>query len=215
MQKILFRENKIDRDKEHFWLIGLNASNKILFIELVSMGSVKATTVEPMNVFRVAVLKGAVNAILCHNHPSGELKASEADKGLTDRLIQVGRILDNPVLDHLIISPRSFISFAENGLLEKLKKSLEWVPAFEIVARIKAEQEKIRKEAVKAAEKKSLEKGKKQGLKEGEEKGKKQGIKEGVDRGRKEMAKGFKEKGFDHSVIAEISGLSVEEIEKL
>jgi len=71
MQKVLLRENKIDRHKEHFWIIGLNLANKILFIELVCMGSVKAATVEPMNVFRVAVMKNAVKVILVHNHPSG------------------------------------------------------------------------------------------------------------------------------------------------
>ncbi len=66
MQKILLRENKIDQEKEHFWIIGLNTNNTILFIELVSLGSVIATQVEPMNVFRVAVLKGAVQVILTH-----------------------------------------------------------------------------------------------------------------------------------------------------
>jgi len=71
MQKVLHRENKIDREKEHFRIIGLNVANKILFIELVCMGSVKATTVEPMNVYRFAVVKNAVKVVLAHNHPSG------------------------------------------------------------------------------------------------------------------------------------------------
>ncbi len=80
MQKVLRRENKIDRDKEHFWIIGLNVKNKMLFIELVSMGSVKASTVEPMNVYRVAVLKGATQVILVHNHPSGALNPRKKTK---------------------------------------------------------------------------------------------------------------------------------------
>ena len=128
MQDILIRENFIDREKEYFWIIGLNLRSKILFIELVSLGSVKATTVEPMNVFRVSVLKGAVKVILVHNHPSGELTPSDSDKSLTDRLIQVGKILAIKVIDHLIISTESYLSFADIGLMAELEESTEWVP---------------------------------------------------------------------------------------
>ena len=113
MQKILSRENEIDRDKEHFWIVGLAINNKLLFIELVSMGSMKATVVEPINVFRVAVLKNAVKVILVHNHPSGEVKPSDNDKDLTDRLNQVGRILAIEVIDHLIITTRTFFKFLQ------------------------------------------------------------------------------------------------------
>ena len=108
MQEILLREEKIDQEKEHLWMIGLALNDRILYIEMVSMGSVKATTVEPINVYRVAVLKGAVKVIMIHNHPSGELKPSEADKDVTDRLIQVGRILDIKLINHLIISTSSY-----------------------------------------------------------------------------------------------------------
>ena len=123
MQKVLRRENKIDREKEHFWIIGLATNNRIMFIELVSMGSVDATIVKPMNVFRVAVLKGATKAILVHNHPSGEMKPSIDDNDTTDRLIQVGRILSIKVIDHLIISLKSFLSYGKIGLLEELNLS--------------------------------------------------------------------------------------------
>ncbi len=57
LRDILFREEKIDQEKEHFWMIGLAGNNLMLYVELVNLGSVTATTVEPMNVFRVAVLK--------------------------------------------------------------------------------------------------------------------------------------------------------------
>ena len=154
MQKILLREDQIDRDKEHFWIIGLNLSNRILFIELVSMGSVKASIVEPINVFRVAVLKNAVKVILVHNHPSGETTPSKDDKDLTDRLIQVGKILAIEVIDHLVITLKSFLSFTDIGLFDELKESTKWVPAFELIERIKKEQAMLRKEAVKTAEKK-------------------------------------------------------------
>ncbi len=191
MQKILHRENKIDKEKEHFWIIGLNTANRILFIELISMGSVKSTTVEPMNVFRVSVLKGATQVILCHNHPSGELKPSEGDKNVTDRLIQVGRILGIEVIDHLIISLNSYLSFGDLGLLEELRNSTEYIPTFEKIQKIKKEQQKLRREAVKVAEEKGLKKG------------------------RKEMAKSMKKDGFSIEVIKKHTKLSQQEIEKL
>lgn len=130
MQRILLREEIIDRNREHFWVVGLETNLRILFIELISMGSVKATVVEPMEVFSFALQKRAVQVILVHNHPSGNLKPSKADKDITDRLFQVGKIVDCPVLDHLIISTESYNSFANTGLLEEISKSEKYVPAY-------------------------------------------------------------------------------------
>lgn len=149
MQRILLRENKIDQEKEHFWMIGLNMAGYILYIELVSLGSVKKTIVEPMNVFRVAVLKGATRVIIVHNHPSGRLSASDEDKECTDRLIQVGRILDIQVEDHLIISTTSYVSFKSMGLIEELEKSIKYVPSYQLVEKIRKEEKAIAKDAIK------------------------------------------------------------------
>jgi DNA repair protein RadC len=191
MQEILLREEKIDQEKEHFWMIGLATNNRILYLELVSLGSVKSTTVEPMNVFRVAVLKGAVNVIMVHNHPSGELLASEADADLTDRLIQVGRILNIQVIDHLIITTESYISFADTGIMRELQQSIKWVPEFEIVDRIRKEEKKIREDAVRAAKE------------------------EGKKEEKNALAKGLKAKRFPIKDIIELTGLTKEEIERL
>ena len=150
MKRILLRDNKIDREKEHFWMIGLNMANIILYIELVSMGSVKATQVEPMNVFRVAVLKGATSVIALHNHPSGSLIPSDEDKDATDRLIQVGRILDIQLTDHLIITTEKYMSFLNTGLMAQLEKSLKYVPPYLIEQRIveirKKQEQELKKE---------------------------------------------------------------------
>jgi DNA repair protein RadC len=100
MQRILLRENKIERDREHLWTISLDAVSKILNIELVSMGSITKTVVEPMEVYSVPLQKRAVKIVIIHNHPSGELKPSAADKDMTEILIQCGLILHVPVLDH-------------------------------------------------------------------------------------------------------------------
>lgn len=132
MQQVLLREQKIDQDREHFWAVSLDSVLRILNIELISLGSVSGTLVEPMEVFSVPLQKRSVKLMLVHNHPSGELEPSEADKDLTDRLIQVGRIVNVPVLDHLIISTTSYYSFADTGLLEELEQSLKYVPSYRI-----------------------------------------------------------------------------------
>jgi len=139
MQGILLREDKIDQNREHFWVIGLATNNRILFIELISLGSVNKALAEPMEVFSFALQKRAVSIVLCHNHPSGELRPSDPDKDVTDRLIQVGIIVDTHVIDHLIISERSYLSFADIGLLEELKLSTKYVPTYVLEQRIKKE----------------------------------------------------------------------------
>ncbi len=180
MQKILLRDNKIDQDREHFWIVGLANNNRILFIELISLGTVNATLVEPMEVFSFALQKRAVKIILVHNHPSGELKPSDNDKNITDRLIQVGLIVNTPVIDHLIISEKSFLSFSDTGLMYELSQSTKWVPTFELIERAK-------KEALVAGAKNKA-----------------------ID-----IAKEMKRRGLEINTIADLTGLSVEEIEGL
>ncbi|KIX19828.1 DNA repair protein [Flavobacterium sp. 316] len=145
MQQVLLRENKIDQDKEHFWVVGLANNNRVLFIELVSLGTVNQTLVEPMEVYSLALQKRAVKIILCHNHPSGELKPSETDKDVTDRLIQVGIIVDVLVIDHLIISTKSYLSFKDIGLLGELEKSTKYVPKYVLEERMRKEATAIAK----------------------------------------------------------------------
>lgn len=143
MQKILLRADKIDQDREHFWIVGLANNNRILFIELIGLGSVNTTIAEPMDVFSFALQKRAVKIVLVHNHPSGDLKPSAADLDNTDRLIQVGIIVNTEVYDHLIITERSYLSFRDTGVLDELKLSQKYVvPSLPLDdrLRIKAEQ---------------------------------------------------------------------------
>jgi DNA repair protein RadC len=153
MQRILLRENKIDRNKEHFWIIGLSSTNKILYIELISLGTVTAVLVEPMEVFSIALQKRSVKVMLIHNHPSGELSPSEADKDLTDRLQQIGLFLEVPVIDHLIISEKSYYSFADSGLLKELSYSKRYILPYKEQERMKqeAEQEGKQKRSIEIA----------------------------------------------------------------
>jgi len=117
MQQVLLRESRIAREKEHFWVIGLATSNNISYIERVSLGSISATTINPLEVFNLAVRKKSPKIILVHNHPSGNLEPSTADKDITNNIIEGGKTLTIEVLDHLVISAESYYSFAENGLL--------------------------------------------------------------------------------------------------
>lgn len=157
MQRILMSESKTDRNREHLWTVCLDTANRILNIELVSLGTVNKTIVEPMEVISIPLQKRAVKLILVHNHPSGELKPSERDKDITDHIIQVCRIMHVPLKDHLIISEKKYYSFLESGLLEELAKSLKYVPAYEIKKRIEQAAQEIENAAVKGENKKAKE----------------------------------------------------------
>ncbi len=150
MKSVLLRDNKIDQEKEHFWIVGMNLAGYILYIELIALGSYKSVDIEPMNVFRVAVMKNASRVIAVHNHPSGRLSPSVTDKDITDRLIQVGQILNIEFVDHLIISSESYTSFRSIGLMDELEKSLKYVPTYHVVEQIRKEEKQIAKEAIKS-----------------------------------------------------------------
>lgn len=155
MQAILLRENKIRRSQEHFWVIGLNSGNKILFIELVSLGATNRVEIAPAEVFRMAIYKAAVKMILVHNHPSGSVKISEADRDFTDRMIKSGNMLAVEVIDHLVITEESYTSFTDIGIMDELKRSgryelidkkeYSWVQEM----KMEAERDKERKEMAK------------------------------------------------------------------
>ncbi len=211
MQRVLLRENKLDREKEHFWLVGLNNANKMLFVELISIGGVKSTTVEPMNVFRMSILKGAVNVILVHNHPSGEVIPSDTDLDLTDRLIQAGKIIDIAVIDHLVISENTYMSFGNTGRMKELEESTKWVPTYSLIERIKKQEAELRKEAVKIAK----EKGEKTGHKKGKIEGIAEGEKLGIEKNKLEIAKQMKKDNEPTERIIRYTGLTKAEIEKL
>jgi len=117
MRDILKTEDENDRLKEHFWSIGLNARNIVIYVELVSLGTLNASLVHPREVFRFAIQKSVCSIILSHNHPSGEARPSEDDLKLTKRLIDAGEILGIEVLDHIIITENDFFSMKESELI--------------------------------------------------------------------------------------------------
>jgi len=106
-----------DLPHEEFWVIYLNRNNEILKQENISKGGVSGTIADSKIIFKRAIEALASAMILCHNHPSGNLKPSNADIQLTDKLKEVGKMLDIPVLDHLIIGEKDYFSFADENLI--------------------------------------------------------------------------------------------------
>jgi DNA repair protein RadC len=101
--------------REECHVLLLNRANKVIGFSKISEGGIAGTVVDLRMVFQAALKSNASAVIIAHNHPSGNLKPSDADKKLTQKLIQSGKILDIPVLDHLILTEFDFYSFADNG----------------------------------------------------------------------------------------------------
>ena len=103
--------------EEHCYMIALNSSCRILGMFLISKGTVTESLVSPREVFMRAVLIGAVQIILCHNHPSGNAVPSEDDLKLTERIKEAGKLLNIRLADHIIIGKDRYLSFKESALL--------------------------------------------------------------------------------------------------
>lgn len=106
-----------DLSHEEFWVLFLNNSNKVLAKHQVSKGGLTATVVDVRLLFKQALELFSVAIIVCHNHPSGKLKPSDADLHLTQKIKNAGTTLDIKLLDHLIITENAYFSFADEGVL--------------------------------------------------------------------------------------------------
>lgn len=104
-------------EHEEFWIVYLNNSNKVIHKSLMSKGGITGTLVDVRLVLKKALELGAVALILAHNHPSGGLKPSAADKNITKKLKIASEALDIKVLDHLIVTQHRYLSFADEGIL--------------------------------------------------------------------------------------------------
>ena len=103
--------------KEHFLVVLLNSKNKVLDVEQISEGSLNSSVVHPREVFAPAVLHHAAAILTAHNHPSGDPTPSKEDKDLTNTLVQAGKYMGTPVLDHIIIGDAKYFSFKEHSYL--------------------------------------------------------------------------------------------------
>lgn len=102
---------------EVFAVLFLNKANKINHFEIISRGGITGTVADPRIILRLALEHGATSIILCHNHPSGNLKPSRADEELTQKIKTAARYLDIAVMDHVIVSEDGYYSFADDGML--------------------------------------------------------------------------------------------------
>jgi len=102
---------------EEFKVILLNTSNRVLGIVDISTGGVQGTLADPKIIFSVALKTNSSKIILAHNHPSSNTNPSDADKKLTQKLLDGGKLLDIEVCDHLIVTNYSYYSFADDGMI--------------------------------------------------------------------------------------------------
>lgn len=102
-------------EHEEFWVIFLNRGNKIIRKKMISSGGFTGTVTDIRIIFRLALELRAVSIILCHNHPSGNINPSAADRKVTSKIQQAGETMDIKVLDHIIIGGKDFYGFADNG----------------------------------------------------------------------------------------------------
>jgi DNA repair protein RadC len=106
-----------DLPHEEFWLLILNRSNAVIKRELISRGGVAGTVVDTKIIFKSAIENLASSIIISHNHPSGNLKPSDADNKITKNIKEAGKIMDIPLFDHLIITDSGYYSFNDEGML--------------------------------------------------------------------------------------------------
>lgn len=106
-----------DLPHEEFWILLLNRANEVIAKQQVSKGGLTGTVADPKVIFKIALAHNAAYVVLAHNHPSGNLKPSQEDLKLTAKLVSSGKLLDLYILDHLIITDKTFFSFNDDGLI--------------------------------------------------------------------------------------------------
>jgi DNA repair protein RadC len=112
-----FRPLLEDLPHEEFWVMLLNRSNTVIDKFMVSQGGVTGTVIDVKIILKMAIEKLACSLILCHNHPSGNMIASDADKKITKKIKAAAELMEISVLDHVIIAHDRYLSFADEGIL--------------------------------------------------------------------------------------------------
>jgi DNA repair protein RadC len=120
LQPILRRCSKRDRAREHFWILCLGPGQTVCHLELLALGTQNKVLIDPREVYSLALQQNACSIVAIHNHPSGRLKPSPADKSITQQLMKGSEFVNLRLLDHLIISEEGYFSFLDEGLFEVL-----------------------------------------------------------------------------------------------
>jgi DNA repair protein RadC len=111
---ILGLEDRIEREKEHFYVCHLDVKSRVKMVELVNIGTLSSSLVHPRETFRRAIVEGSASIIVAHNHPSGEVEPSDEDTRITKVLFEAGQILGITMLDHVIFAWNKYFSFRDN-----------------------------------------------------------------------------------------------------
>lgn len=114
---LLLQPKLQDLPHEEFWVLLLSRSNKVMDIQMVSRGGVSGTVADVKIIMKLAIERLASGIILSHNHPSGNLKPSQADLNLTQKVKEASKFMDVALLDHLILADNAYYSFADEGVL--------------------------------------------------------------------------------------------------
>lgn len=114
----IFQCTLSDKPYEEFWILLLNKANKLIGKSCISEGGISGTVVDPKKIFKIALDHHASSIILGHNHPSGNIQPSDADKKITKKIREAGEMLEVAVLDHLIIGEKNYFSFADEGIFQ-------------------------------------------------------------------------------------------------
>jgi DNA repair protein RadC len=113
----LLKEKVINFHKEYFMIVSLDNRNKVINVDTVSVGTLNSSLIHPRETFETAIKNHAAAIIICHNHPSGELKPSEDDLVVTQNLVKAGKLLGIEISDHLIITKDGYFSFKEKKII--------------------------------------------------------------------------------------------------
>ncbi len=113
----LIQGDLMDLQHEEFWVLLLNRANRLIKKGRISEGGVSGTVADPKIIYKLALEELASGIIVVHNHPSGNLTASQSDISLTKKLREAGKVLEIQLLDHLIIAGQKYFSFADEGIL--------------------------------------------------------------------------------------------------
>lgn len=108
-----------DASQERFLVFHLDNKNRLISFQTIGIGSVNSCPISPTEIFKGALLANAAAIIACHNHPSGDCAPSKEDDALTVRLVKTGRLIEVPVLDHVVIGDGDFFSYAQEGRIEQ------------------------------------------------------------------------------------------------
>lgn len=117
--RAIFNDLELDENREHFVAIALNARGMVVGYKVISSGTETNCLTSRSDVYRAAIVLGAISVIVCHNHPSGEIEPSKEDIAITDALREAGGILGIPLADHIILTKNDSYSFRQKQAWDK------------------------------------------------------------------------------------------------